>query len=232
MHIDRATIDAVLADWTTAPVGERVRGGLRLLETMTRHPHDIDAELVASLHAVGLDVEAIEEAANIGWHFNFINRLADAFDFPRANPRQLRIGSRMLDFAAKHTGAPRPSPSHCRGADRIVRPVEIDHGRTLALRSRGVTDPALREAVEAHAASLFGARRSDTVALTEPLRGYVEKLARRAYEITDEDIAALKRAGHDEPAIFELTYVAAFGACTAALERLFGVLYPDHAHPV
>jgi hypothetical protein len=231
LHVDRATIDATLADWTTAPVSERVRGGLELLEVMCRHPQDIDAKLVASLTRVGLDTEAVEDVANSFLHFSLMNRFSDAFDYPLLDEQQRRKAAKMLDRAARVRVAARPNPSYSCGADGLLRPVEVEHARTVALRGEGVTETALREAVEAYAASWFGGRRSGSTELPEPLRGYVEKVARWAYKVTDEDIEALKRAGYDDPAIFELTHVAALGASMPALERLFGLLHSPSPSP-
>lgn len=225
MHVDLATIDAALADWTTAPVSERVRGGLQLLEVMCRHPQELDDNLIASLTKVGLDTEAMEDAANLFLHFCLMNRFSDAFDYPLLDPEQRRKAAKMLDRVARGRVPPRPSPSYSRGADELLRPVEVEHARTIALRGKGSTEPALREAVEAYAASWFGGRRSQTSELSQPLRGYVEKVARWAYKITDEDIEALKQAGYDESAIFELTYIAALGASMPAIERLFELLH-------
>jgi alkylhydroperoxidase family enzyme len=46
---------------------------------------------------------------------------------------------------------------------------------------------------------------------------YLDKVAHRAYTVTDEDVEALKRAGFTEDQIFEATVAAAVGA---ALKRL------------
>ena len=46
---------------------------------------------------------------------------------------------------------------------------------------------------------------------------YLDKVRRHAYEITDEDVEALKAAGHSEDEIFEHTVTA---AAEAGLERL------------
>jgi alkylhydroperoxidase family enzyme len=46
---------------------------------------------------------------------------------------------------------------------------------------------------------------------------YVEKVRRHAYRVVDADVEALREAGLDEEAIFELTLAAALGA---GLERL------------
>jgi alkylhydroperoxidase family enzyme len=47
--------------------------------------------------------------------------------------------------------------------------------------------------------------------------GYLERVRTRAYTVTDEDIAALKAAGHSEDEIFEQTIAAAVGAGLARL---------------
>jgi hypothetical protein len=46
----------------------------------------------------------------------------------------------------------------------------------------------------------------------EVLRTYVDKVARHAYKVTDEDVAALRAAGYSEDQIFELTVSCAVGA--------------------
>jgi hypothetical protein len=40
---------------------------------------------------------------------------------------------------------------------------------------------------------------------------YLAKLRAHAYQITDEDVAALRAAGHDDVSIYELTVAAAVG---------------------
>jgi hypothetical protein len=89
------------------------------------------------------------------------------------------------------------------------------------LTATGETDPALRRAVEARSAALGG--RPDRGALTEEipeaLRGYVDKVARHAYKVTDGDVDDLKKAGYSEDAIFEITLSAALGASMSRLER-------------
>ena len=44
------------------------------------------------------------------------------------------------------------------------------------------------------------------------LRPYLEKVAHHAYQVTDDDVEALKRAGLSEDQIFEATVAAAVGA--------------------
>jgi alkylhydroperoxidase family enzyme len=43
------------------------------------------------------------------------------------------------------------------------------------------------------------------------LRPYADKVARHAYRVTDGDLEALRSAGYDDDAIFELTVAVALG---------------------
>lgn len=88
--------------------------------------------------------------------------------------------------------------------------------RDTVLNRPGVTEVALRQAVEAGAAS-----RAERAADDVPpnLQSYVDKVARHAYAVTDKDIEALKQAGYSEDAIFEITISAAVGAAYARMER-------------
>ena len=91
--------------------------------------------------------------------------------------------------------------------------------RDLVLGSAGVTDPSLRRAVEAHSAALGGRPGPSADGVPPALIDYVETVARHAYEVTDADVAALRRLGYSEEAIFELTVSAAVGAGLGRLER-------------
>jgi alkylhydroperoxidase family enzyme len=44
------------------------------------------------------------------------------------------------------------------------------------------------------------------------LATYVDKVAKHAYKVTDEDVEGLKAAGYCEDEIFEITVAAALGA--------------------
>lgn len=70
----------------------------------------------------------------------------------------------------------------------------------------GALDPAIR---------LAAASGADP---PEALRGYLDKVARHAYKVTDEDVAALGEAGYSEDQIFEATVSCALGAGLRRLE--------------
>ncbi|HEY6208607.1 MAG TPA: hypothetical protein VIW28_06085 [Gemmatimonadales bacterium] len=87
------------------------------------------------------------------------------------------------------------------------------------LGTPGDSAPALRRAVEQRAASIGGRAMTTAPEVPPQLLAYVDTVARHAYRTTDELVAALKRAGYSEDAIFELTLSAALGAGMARLER-------------
>jgi len=105
-------------------------------------------------------------------------------------------------------------------------------GRYAALTQRliesivatpGHTTGELRRAVLARAA------RPGTAAdgLPAPLEAYVDKVARHAYRVTDDDVAALQRAGNTDDTLFEVTVAAAVGAALARLERGLATLQTE-----
>lgn len=100
------------------------------------------------------------------------------------------------------------------------------------LESPGDTAPRLRALVEAHAARLSGVSRPGPTAsgsrearaqlpddLPDDLVPYVDKVARYAYRVTDEDVEQLEARGYSQDAIFELTISAILGASLGRLER-------------
>jgi len=89
------------------------------------------------------------------------------------------------------------------------------------LTQPGHTPPDLRRAIVMRAAGSPSFPLSGTERGTagEALVAYVDKVARHAYQVTDEDFARLKQAGHSDDALFEVTVSAALGAALGRLER-------------
>jgi hypothetical protein len=54
-------------------------------------------------------------------------------------------------------------------------------------------------------------------AATPELAAFLERVQQHAYRITDEEVAALRAAGHGDDRIFELLLSAALGAAEARL---------------
>jgi hypothetical protein len=51
----------------------------------------------------------------------------------------------------------------------------------------------------------------DDAGLSEPVRTLIEKVAHHAYDVTDDDVAAVRTAGLSEDQIFEIVVCAAVG---------------------
>lgn len=218
-------MDEVLEDWRTARIPARTRAALRLLECMTLRPLELDAAFVATLRNDGLDDASIRAAANVGFHFNLINRIADAFDFESPSAKGRARLAAMLNLGAKLLRGSEDPKIEVRGADGAIRPPEVERGRTHLLTCPGETAPELRRAVEAFVCRQWGHARGETAELPEELERYCTKLARGAYKIIDEDIDELRAAGYSDDALYELTLVGATAAALVGLERLYAALY-------
>jgi hypothetical protein len=70
--------------------------------------------------------------------------------------------------------------------------------------------------LEGHGRASHAQRRAafDNAGLAEPLRTLIDKVVKRAYTVTDEDIAAVRTSGLSEDQIFELVVCAAIGQAT------------------
>jgi alkylhydroperoxidase family enzyme len=77
-------VEAVLADWRTAPVDPKLRAALGFLEKLTLSPADVGPADVAPLRAAGTSDAAIEDAIHACVLFNIYDRMADSlkFDLP------------------------------------------------------------------------------------------------------------------------------------------------------
>ena len=104
------------------------------------------------------------------------------------------------------------------------RAASIQRITEAVLTGPGETDPGLRSAIEVYSAEAGGRISGQVGELPAELVGYVDKVARHAYKVTDADIAALRSAGYSEDAIFEITLSTALGAAKARLERGFAAV--------
>ncbi|MGD9088897.1 MAG: hypothetical protein PVI38_10415 [Desulfobacterales bacterium] len=86
MALGDETNRAVLSDWRTAPISEKLRSALGLIEKLTLTPDRVDTSDMDALRAQGLSDAAIEDAIHVTALFNMIDRIADAlgFDIPSA----------------------------------------------------------------------------------------------------------------------------------------------------
>ena len=64
----------------------------------------------------------------------------------------------------------------------------------------------------------------DNAGLADPLRTFIEKVARHASKVTDADIAAVKASGVSEDQIFELVVCAAIGQAARQYDTALAAL--------
>jgi alkylhydroperoxidase family enzyme len=87
-------VRAVLADLDAAPIGAPLRAMLKFLQQVTRS--EVTADDARALVAAGLTRAQIDDALAVGWAFNVINRLADAFAFDVPGPEAFVASAKML----------------------------------------------------------------------------------------------------------------------------------------
>lgn len=94
------TTARVLADYRTAPVSDRMRAMLALLEIFTLDPGAMTPERVGEAIAAGVSREEIRDAFYVAFLFNTYDRLADTLGwelpdehyYPKAGQRLLKHG--------------------------------------------------------------------------------------------------------------------------------------------
>ena len=218
-------MDAVLADWQTAVIPKKTRAACRLLECLTLRPMELNGPFVQRLREDGLGDLAMREAANIAFHFNMINRLADAFDFDTLNAKQEALHTKMLNQTGIRFKGKQADPIWVRDEDGQIRPTELARARQPLLKAPGKTTPELRQAVEAFVVAQRGQDRPQMSPVPDDLTTYLKKLALSAYKITDKSFDELHTIGYEDEAIYEITVTGAFGAALVGVEKLFDVLY-------
>ncbi len=90
-----ANVSGLLSDFENAPIDERLRATLRVLEKLTRE-HSVEVDDIRSLIAAGVSYAQIEDALGVCFAFNTISRLAEAFNFAMPEPKALDAGAKYL----------------------------------------------------------------------------------------------------------------------------------------
>jgi uncharacterized peroxidase-related enzyme len=79
--ISRATVDAVLADYRTVPVSDRLRAAFAFLDRVTNRSDEISRDDVEAALASGLTPQDLRDVAAVGAVFAIITRNANALDY-------------------------------------------------------------------------------------------------------------------------------------------------------
>jgi alkylhydroperoxidase family enzyme len=94
-------VQAVLDDWYTAPIDEKLRAMLGFLEKLTLAPAEV--EDMIPLHAAGVSEQAARDAIDVCALFNIIDRIADSLGFSVPTPETF---ARTASNPMTHSYAP------------------------------------------------------------------------------------------------------------------------------
>jgi uncharacterized peroxidase-related enzyme len=94
--IDRSTVDAVVDDYRSAPVSQRLGAALAFIEKLTRDPDTVTSADARDAFAAGVSVADLEDAAAVAALFNIITRYANALDFEIPSEEDLAKSATML----------------------------------------------------------------------------------------------------------------------------------------
>ncbi len=90
-------MELVLKDYRTAPIDEKLRAMLGLLETFTLDPEQLNASLIWEAIDAGVTREAIRDAFYVAFLFNTYDRLADTLGWELPDkPYYAKAGQRLL----------------------------------------------------------------------------------------------------------------------------------------
>jgi alkylhydroperoxidase family enzyme len=88
---------AVIEDFRTAPIDEKLRAMIGLLETFTQRPDELTPADVRAVLATGVSREAIRDAFYVAFLFNTYDRLADTLGWELPEDRYYgKAGSFLL----------------------------------------------------------------------------------------------------------------------------------------
>ncbi|HEV3510085.1 MAG TPA: hypothetical protein VGS05_00185 [Candidatus Sulfotelmatobacter sp.] len=83
MTLDKALVEALEKDYTTAPISPQDRVMLDYVVKLTKDATKVWKDDIERLHSVGFDDRGILQITLIASWFNYINRVADALGVGR-----------------------------------------------------------------------------------------------------------------------------------------------------
>jgi alkylhydroperoxidase family enzyme len=86
----------VLEDYRTAPIDEKLRAMLGLLETFTLHPDQLSPDAVRVVLATGVSRTAVRDAFYVAFLFNTYDRLADTLGWELPDDGYYRKAGKFL----------------------------------------------------------------------------------------------------------------------------------------
>ena len=94
--MERSLVDAVLADYRSAPISEHLQSALAFLEIMTQRPGDLSSGHATAILRAGVPAEGLADAIAVGTLFNIITRYANALAFVVPSGKEFDRAAGML----------------------------------------------------------------------------------------------------------------------------------------
>lgn len=92
----------MIADFRTAPIDEKLRAVLALLEQLTLAPRSLSPDDIRPVLAMGVTKEAVRDAFYVAFLFNVYDRLADTLGWELPEDRYYpKAGRFLLKFGYK-----------------------------------------------------------------------------------------------------------------------------------
>ena len=97
-HLSKESVDAVLADYSSAPISAGLKATLGFLETMTLRPTELTEWDARTVLDSGVSEQSLADAIAVGTVFNLITKYVTALDFTIPTAHRLR---RVADVLAR-----------------------------------------------------------------------------------------------------------------------------------
>lgn len=203
-------------DEQSLPPRARALSGFAAL--LTIRPWDASGQDIAGLRQHGIDEEQIETAVGVIAMFNYFTRVADAtgieFDYPTPLPAfapdacQLAAArpARPTGDGAPVAGRPVPAADRLRTMWGAWRSCLLDADEPLGSgRCRLVASVAAEESGDWEAAAELSSPRD----VDDELTGFARKLSREPWQMAENDLDALRKAGYEERALLHIIAIVA-----------------------
>jgi alkylhydroperoxidase family enzyme len=89
-------VKLIVENYRTAPIDEKLRGMLSLLETFTLQPDKVSASEVRKVLDAGVSRDQVRDAFYVGFLFNTYDRLADTLGWELPDERYYPKAGRSL----------------------------------------------------------------------------------------------------------------------------------------
>ena len=107
LDYDEAVVAAILEDWRTAPIDDKLRSVLAFLEKLTVSPAEVSPSDIERMRSAGVSDQAIADATYVCFIYSVLDRLADTLDFKLGSQEETKKIAQFL-FQAGYAGASVP----------------------------------------------------------------------------------------------------------------------------